>query len=202
MSTLFSQARTRIPRFADAAVERARLTVVPRARAHAPRTPFVVLVVLLLAGGVAGLLAFNTSMQQASFEVTALQSQADSLAGRQQSLSMDLERLRDPQRLARVAKRLGMVPPPNPAFVRLSDGKILGQPLAATPLDAMRINALPAVKPKVLAPPPKIVRVDAPKHKVKKNATKKTTHTDASSTQQSPGPGRKKHQHQHQGASR
>ena len=36
MSTLFSQARTRIPRFADAAVERARLTVVPSRPVDAP----------------------------------------------------------------------------------------------------------------------------------------------------------------------
>ena len=46
MSTLFSQARTRIPRFADAAVERARLTVVPSPPVDAPRAPFVVLVVI------------------------------------------------------------------------------------------------------------------------------------------------------------
>ena len=131
MSTLFSQARTRIPRFADAAVERARLTVVPSRRGGRRRgAPFVMLVVLLLAGGVAGLLAFNTTMQQNAFTATALQHRADALAARQQSLAMDLERLRDPQQLAARAKKIGMVPPPNPAFVRLSDGKVLGQPVA------------------------------------------------------------------------
>ena len=63
MSTLLNQARTRVPRIAEAAVERARLTVVPRtARRRAPRVPFVTLVSLLLVGGVAGLLFFNTSM--------------------------------------------------------------------------------------------------------------------------------------------
>ncbi len=195
MSTLFSQARTRIPRFADAAVERARLTVVPRRETSARRTPFVVLVVLLLGGGVAGLLTFNTSMQQASFTATALQTRAESLAAREQSLAMDLERLRDPQRLATVAKQLGMVPPPNPAFIRLSDGKVLGQPLAATPLDAMRINALPAPKPKVLSPRPRIVKVKAPQ----KNAQHKT---DASSPHSTPAAGKKKPQHHSQGAGR
>lgn len=193
MSTLISQARSRIPRFADAAVERARLTVVPSRVESSPRAPFVVLVVLLLTGGVAGLLALNTSMQQASFKVTALEQQADALAAQQQSLSMDLEKLRDPQRLATAAKALGMVPPPNPLFVRLSDGRILGETMAAARVDAMRINSLPAVKPKVLAPKPKIVKVEAPAQ---------TRRTDASSTDHAKMSDRKKAQRTGQGTNR
>ena len=66
-----------MPRIAEAAVERARLTVVPARRgAPAARVPFVMLVSLLLVGGVAGLLLFNTSMQQASFTATAMEDQA------------------------------------------------------------------------------------------------------------------------------
>jgi cell division protein FtsB len=182
MSTLFSQARTRIPRFADAAVERARLTVVPSRRVDAPKAPFVVLVVLLLAGGVAGLLAFNTSMQQAAFTVTDLQHRADALTARRQSLSMDIEKLRDPQQLATRAKKLGMVPPMNPAFLRLSDDKVLGQPVAATPLDSLRINPLPAVKPKVLAPKPRIVKVVVPRAPQKKSAKHGAGSTDPQGT--------------------
>ena len=121
------------------------------------------LVVLLLAGGVAGLLAFNTSMQQNSFTATALQHQADALAAREQSLAMDLERLRDPQQLAARAKKLGMVPPTNPAFVRLSDGKVLGQPARghAARRRCGSTRCRPA-KPKVLAPKPRIVKVEGP----------------------------------------
>ena len=77
---------------------------------------------------------------------------------------MELDALRDPQRLAARAKKLGMVPPPSPAFVRLSDGKVLGTPGAATALDAIRINPLPAAKPKVAqAPKPRIVKVAVPR---------------------------------------
>lgn len=194
MSTLIGQARTRIPRFADAAVERARLTVVPSRVQKAPRAPFVILVVLLLAGGVAGLLAFNTSMQQASFEATALETRAEALAAEQQSLSMELEHLRDPQRLATAAKALGMVPPTNPAFVRLSDGRILGEPMAATSMNGMRIIPLPALKPKVLAPKPKIVKVKAPPTKTKQH--------DASSADRAQKSDRKKPQRHGQGAIR
>ena len=41
MSALINQARNRVPRFAEAAVERARLTVVPRRSTRAARVPFV-----------------------------------------------------------------------------------------------------------------------------------------------------------------
>lgn len=176
MSTLMSQARTRVPKFAEDAVARARLSVVPRGETTAARTPFVVMVAMLLVGGVVGLLMFNTSMQQASFTATSLQGKADALAARQQSLQMQLEQLRDPQRLASSAKELGMVAPTNPAFIRLSDGAVLGKPLAASPDDAMRINPLPAKKPDALNPKPLIVRVPATE------TTKTTRDTAASST--------------------
>jgi outer membrane biosynthesis protein TonB len=144
--------RGRVPRIAEAAVERARLTVVPRRAGRAPRVPFVALVSLLLVGGVVGLLLFNTSMQQASFQATALEQQAQLLAAEEQSLQMELETLRDPQRVATEARRIGMVPPANPAFIRLSDGKVLGNPTPAVPEDGIRVAPLPAQKPKVLRP--------------------------------------------------
>lgn len=164
MSTLMTQARTRVPRFAEAAVERARLTVVPQrnlGRTQAARTPFAVLVLGMLAAGVVGLLMFNTHMQQASFTATALQQQVTELTAKEQSLNMELDALRDPQRLASAAKELGMVPPTQPAFVRLADGSVLGNPTAATPADAVRINPMPPAKPAELAPRPIIIKVPA-----------------------------------------
>jgi cell division protein FtsB len=160
MSTLMSQARTRVPRFAETAVERARLTVVPRRSAPATRAPFVTLVTLLLMGGVVGLLLFNTSMQQASFTATSLEETATTLDAREQALEMQLHQLRDPQRVAERAKRLGMVPAGSPAFLRLSDGAVLGNPAPADPADAMRIEPLPAGVPKILRPEPVIVKAD------------------------------------------
>ena len=161
--------RSRVPRIAEAAVERARLTVVPRRPTRAPRVPFVALVSLVLVGGVAGLLLFNTSMQQASFRATALEEQAQILAAQEQSLKMDLETLRDPQRVAEEARRIGMVPPANPAFLRLSDGKVLGNPTPALPADAVRISPLPTRKPKDLRPD--VVVVPAPQDAVAESTT-------------------------------
>jgi hypothetical protein len=162
MSELWDQARSRAPRFAEAAVERARLTLVPARTPGAPRAPFAVLVFAILGAGVVGLLMFNTHMQQASFYTTRLQQRADDLTARQQALDMQLERLRAPQRLAEAGKALGMVAPGVPAFVRLADGTVVGTPTAASPDDAVRINPLPPQLPPPLRPRPIIVRVPAP----------------------------------------
>jgi hypothetical protein len=162
MSTLMSQARSRVPRFAEAAVERARLTVVPRQVQRAPKVPFVTLVSLLLVTGVVGLLLFNTHMQQASFTATSLESRATVLDDRAQSLQMQLDTLRDPQRVAARAKRLGMVPPASPAFIRLSDGRVLGNPAAAHAGNAMRISPAPTPVPKSLRPTPVVLDVEPP----------------------------------------
>lgn len=162
MSSPVVQPRSRMPRFAEAAVERARLTVVPRARTRAARMPFVAMVSLMLLGGVVGLLLFNTSMQQASFAATALEGQANTLAARQQTLEMQLDRLRDPQRIASAALRLDMVQACSPAFIELGSGKVTGQPCAATAADPLRINPLPPRKPAAINPQPKVVQVPAP----------------------------------------
>lgn len=164
MSAPAMQVRSRIPRLAGAAVERARLTVVPRRRKAAGRAPFLALVTMVLLGGVVGLLLFNTSMQQASFATTGLEQQATRLAARQQSLEMELDRLRNPQRIAAAAKRLGMVQACSPAFLRLGTGEVSGVPCAGGGPDSpsLRINPLPPSKPAILNPPPNVVTVDPP----------------------------------------
>lgn len=168
MSTPLAQARSRVvPRHPWVAVEHARLTVVPRRTQKAPRVPFVALISLLLVGGVVGLLLFNTNMQQGSFVASAMEERAAVLAGKEESLRMQLDRLRDPQHIATRAKQLGMVPASNPAFLRLSDGKVLGKPTLATSADAVRIAPLPAAKPQslrtrfVIARTPRGVRHEA-----------------------------------------
>ena len=193
MSTLISPlmegARTRVPRFAEAAVERARLTVVPPrrtlGRTQAARTPFAVLVIAILAAGVVGLLMFNTSMQQTSFKATALQDQVNVLTAKEQSLALELDELRDPQHLAVSAKELGMVAPSQPAFVRLADGRVLGNPTPATVGDTVRVNPLPSKKPAALKRKTVIVKVPAattPGTTSAKAATSATSGTDTPGT--------------------
>jgi hypothetical protein len=61
---------------------------------------------------------------------------------------MELDRLRDPQQVASRAQALGMVPVVNPAFLRLSDGRVLGSATPAAPTDGQRIAALPVPEPR------------------------------------------------------
>jgi len=144
--------RRRVPSIAGRAVTRARLSVVPRRRTQAPRVPFVTLVTLVLVAGVVGLLLFNTSMQQASFAASTLEEQARTLTAREQTLRMELDDLRDPQRVAESAQQMGMVPALSPAFLNLADGSVVGEPTAATRADGVRIRPRPPRKPAVLTP--------------------------------------------------
>src|SRR3954453_3534117 len=146
MSSTAPALRARVPRLAGAALERARLTVVPkRKRRHSSPVPFLVVVSMLAVGGIVGLLLFNTSMQQASFAATDLQHQADTLEAQQQTLEMQLDHLRDPQVIALRAQRMGMVLPTSPAVLELATGKILGDPTPATRLGRLRLLAPPPV---------------------------------------------------------
>ena len=161
MSTPALQLRSRVPRIAEAAVERARLTVVPRRRTSAARMPFVMLVSLVLLLGVIGLLLFNTSMQQASFAASNLEEQADTLAAREQTLRMELDELRNPQRVALEAQQMGMVIPSAPVFLDLKTGKTTGVRTPATRENALQLLPPAPIKPKVLAPDPTVVQVPA-----------------------------------------
>jgi hypothetical protein len=156
--------RARVPRLAGAAIERARLTVVPRRRRRRTSpVPFLLVVSMMAVGGIVGLLLFNTSMQQASFAATSLQRQADTLVARQQTLQMQLDHLRDPQVIALRAQRMGMVLPTTPAVLDLATGKVLGDPTPATRLDRLRLFGPPPVKPLALDPPAHVTVVPAQK---------------------------------------
>ena len=103
----------------EAAIARARLTVVPHRRVRAPRMPFVTLVSVVLLGGVIGLLCFNTQMQQASFAASTLEERAANLTAREQTLHTELQALRDPQHLAVLAAQAGMLAPQSACTLRL-----------------------------------------------------------------------------------
>jgi len=169
MSTPLPHSRVRVQRIAEAAVERARLTVVPRVRARTPRVPFVTLVSLLLLGGVVGLLMFNTSMQQNAFAATALEQHASDLSSREQTLQMELEVLRDPQVVAEKARTLGMVDGGPPAFLA-ADGSVRGVPVPATLANRVPILPPAVKKPAALDPAPIIV--DGPRAENRADRTK------------------------------
>ena len=142
------------------------LRLVATRRSYAAKAPFVAVVVGILALGLLALLLLNTVLAQDAFRLHALQVQSRLLADQEQGLHREVEQLLSPQSLAARAAALGMVPGGTPAFLRLSDGKILGAampgaaPVAAptaptvlaAPGGASAPGGAPAAKPKPAAP--------------------------------------------------
>ncbi|MFI9805219.1 septum formation initiator family protein [Streptomyces sp. NPDC052301] len=143
---------SRKPQLKGRAARLARL--LPAGRARAARTPFVLLVVLLLGGGLIGLLVLNSALSEGSFKLADLQKQTKSLTDEEQALQRDIDAYSAPDALQRRAQALGMIPGGDPAFLA-PDGRVKGVPGAATPdpaaLTAPESPADPAVP--LLAPP-------------------------------------------------
>ncbi|WBQ02595.1 hypothetical protein [Kribbella sp. CA-293567] len=155
MSTVFSPSKARVTPAQPVKKAEPKLRVVYGAPFRPPRMPFVIFVVSLLAAGLVGLLLLNTELQRGTFQVTSLSSQADQLRDQQELLERQVRTLESPQNLADRAVRMGMVPNPNPVFLRLSDGQVLGQPAEGKAGTAATMfgPALPGATPVVPKPP-------------------------------------------------
>jgi hypothetical protein len=155
--TLSLPLRSPLPKTATKKV--AGLRIVPQRRSSAAKAPFVVVLVSLLVGGLLGLLLLNTLIAQGSFRLHDLSNQGRALELRQQDLQRQVQALQAPAELAHRAAALGMVPGNAPAFLRLSDGKVLGlataglapagsaQPKAPTPASPTRATRTAATTP-------------------------------------------------------
>jgi hypothetical protein len=100
--------------------------VVPAAVGQPGNGVFAALCMTLLCAGLFGLLMLNTAMAEGSFTLHNLQSTSGELADTQDALTQAIDAQRSPANLAARATRLGMVPADSAAFLRLSDGKVLG----------------------------------------------------------------------------
>lgn len=102
------------------------LRVVPAAVGHPGNGVFAAVCMTLLCAGLVGLLMLNTAMAEGSFTLHNLQSTSGELADTQDALTQAIDAQRSPAHLAARATGLGMVPADSAAFLRLSDGKVLG----------------------------------------------------------------------------
>ncbi|MEU8949559.1 septum formation initiator family protein [Streptomyces sp. NPDC048489] len=125
--------------------------LLPAGAAHAARTPFVLLVVLLLGGGLIGLLVLNSALSEGSFHLDDLQRGTKTLTDEEQALQRDVDAYSAPDALQRRARELGMVPGGDPAFLG-PDGTVKGVPGAAARDSSLRNPA--SRSPLVLASPP------------------------------------------------
>ncbi|RYV52482.1 hypothetical protein [Pengzhenrongella frigida] len=115
------RARTEVPRL--------RLVRAPQ---HArTRVPFVLFCIAILLAALLGALVLNTSMARGAYVAHDLQISLAQEARTEQELSSQLLAHMAPGALAASARELGMVPAPELAFLRLSDGAVLGSPTPA-----------------------------------------------------------------------
>ncbi|MFI6656313.1 septum formation initiator family protein [Streptomyces sp. NPDC050523] len=141
---------SRKPELRGRAARLARLFPGPAGRGQAARTPFVLLVVLLLGGGLIGLLVLNSAVSEGSFKQDDLQKDTKSLTDEEQALQRDIDSYSAPEALQRRAHELGMVPGGDPAFLN-PNGTVKGVPSAAAEQSAVEQSA--ADRPLVLLPP-------------------------------------------------
>ncbi|MFE6164234.1 septum formation initiator family protein [Streptomyces sp. NPDC056486] len=142
------------PQLRGRAARLARL--LPAGPSQAARTPFVLLVVLLLGGGLIGLLILNSSLNEGSFQLSELKKETTELTDQEQELQRDVDAYAAPDALQRRARELGMVPGGDPAFLN-PDGTVRGVPGAAEQTSALR----PEPRPQEVASPAPSVSLPA-----------------------------------------
>jgi hypothetical protein len=95
----------------------------PRHRPH--RVPFVVLLATVLLAGMLALLGLNTASAANEVAQRKFDAANASLSDVEQQLGRDLSTRQSPADLARAAYKLGLIPAPNPAFLRFNpDGSV------------------------------------------------------------------------------
>ncbi|MFM7147543.1 MAG: hypothetical protein ACKOW5_14565 [Actinomycetales bacterium] len=128
--------------------------VAPLAPDRVGRGAFTLIAVGVLALGLLAILFVNTMVAQGGFAVVELRTEQARLAERQQVLQASIAGAAAPAALEGRALALGMVRMKSRAFLRVSDGKVLGKATVAKgrPADADRGKAGDAVRSEVPAP--------------------------------------------------
>ncbi|OLT29102.1 hypothetical protein BJF83_00240 [Nocardiopsis sp. CNR-923] len=94
---------------------------------RAPRIPFVLLVLCLLAGALVSLLVLRGVIAQEAFTITRLQAENRELAYAQQQWRDRVAHLESSERIAQEAEELGMEQPEEaPRFLDRDSGEVLG----------------------------------------------------------------------------
>jgi hypothetical protein len=92
------------------------------------RTPFVLLVLGLLGGGLVCLLVINTTLSAASYQINTLQQGNAQLSQQEQALQQQIAKEQAPATIQKRAYQLGMRPEQRLNFVNARTGKVSRQP--------------------------------------------------------------------------
>ena len=129
-----------------------RLRVVTGAPLRRGGAVFVIICATLLAAGLIGVLLLNTALAQGSFTLHDLRTTSEQLTDAQGALNQSLEVSKAPANLASRAAGMGMVPAQSVAFLRLSDGKVIGVAEPASPGHSLTVVGTSTPAPAVARP--------------------------------------------------
>lgn len=85
-------------------------------------------------------LLLSIVVSDGAYQISGLQQEQKELTRDQQALREQLQVLESPQHLAANAETLGMVASAGTAYLRLADGAVLGQPVAARTTDGIAVG--------------------------------------------------------------
>jgi hypothetical protein len=122
---------------------RPELQALPGRSAHRPRVLAAGALMTGLTCVLAAQLLVSIQTAQGAYTVDRLEAASTALGREQQVRAEALETLASPQRLAQRATALGMVPAADPAYLRLSDGAVVGGPGHAASGPASAIGDVP-----------------------------------------------------------
>jgi hypothetical protein len=103
-----------------------------------PRAVYALVTVTGLFAILIAQLLLSIVVSNGAYQISSLQQVQNELARDEQSLTEQLQVLESPQHLASNAQALGMVTNSSTAYLRLSDGSVIGKPTAATASSGIR----------------------------------------------------------------
>ena len=117
-------------------------------RPRSPRHRILLACTAALAAGFFAVLLLNTVISQGAFRQHELEIELILLAEKEEALARAVQQAEAPREVEKAARKLGMVPAAAPVFLRLSDGKVLGEPVPAPePTAPIDFAGAPGIQP-------------------------------------------------------
>ena len=155
------------------------------ARTRSPRHRMLLVCTAVLAAGFFAVLLLNTIISQGAFRQHELEIQLILLAEKEEALARSVQQAEAPLEVEKAARKLGMVPAAAPVFLRLSDGKVLGEPVPApAPTGPVDFAGAPGIQPT-----PKPTSTDGPGPPPRPQGLDPATGVDPTRDRSGPRPG-------------
>ena len=137
------------------ASSRPRATSSTRQKTRADAVPKLRYIVVLLAGIFAilgGQLLLSIAVSGGAYEIASLKSDVRGSEQQLQIVGEEISALVAPDTLATLAGSMGMVPDNNPAYLRVSDGAVVGEAIPADGMSGTHVYAVTAGTETIVSP--------------------------------------------------